>query len=205
MLTTRGFSGRGKPQGRVADRLPPGQHLTTDFPVLTAGPTPHTALEKWTLALQHSGRPLVKWNWAEFEALPQTEIKTDIHCVTKWTKLDTRWRGVTFDDLLEAAGADVSPSMFVMAHCDGGYTTNLPVADLIAGKAMVATHFEGSPLTPAHGGPARLLVPHLYFWKSAKWVRRLHFLEADQAGFWESLGYHIYGDPWREQRYTGAA
>ena len=205
MLITRGFKGRGLPEGDHADRVPPGQHVEEDFPVLTAGPTPRTPLDQWTLALQQGGRLLAKWSWAEFGALPQTEIKTDIHCVTKWTKLDTRWRGVSFDDLLQAAGPEVAPSDFLLAHCDGGYTTNVPVADLIDGKAMVATHFDGEPLTPAHGGPARLLVPHLYFWKSAKWVRRLHFIETNEPGFWESLGYHIRGDPWREQRYAGDA
>ena len=203
MRITRGFKGKGPPQDDRADRLPPGQHLEEDFPVLTAGATQRTPLDQWTLVLQHDGRLLAKWSWAEFGALPQTEIRTDIHCVTKWSKLDTRWRGVTFDDLLLAAGLTASPSHFVMAHCDGGYSTNLPVADLISGKAMVATHFDGEPLTPAHGGPARVLVPHLYFWKSAKWVRRLQFIEKNEPGFWESLGYHLYADPWREQRYKG--
>jgi DMSO/TMAO reductase YedYZ molybdopterin-dependent catalytic subunit len=205
MLTTRGFKGRPRPTGASADRLPPGQYLERAFPVLTAGPTPHTPLEQWTLALQRDGHILKHWDWTQFGSLPQTEITTDIHCVTKWTKLDTIWRGVTFDDLLRAADLSTSPTMFVMAHCDGGYTTNLPVADLIDGKAMVATHFDGDPLAAAHGGPARLLVPHLYFWKSAKWVRALHFIEADRKGFWEGLGYHMYGNPWREQRYTGDA
>jgi DMSO/TMAO reductase YedYZ molybdopterin-dependent catalytic subunit len=153
--------------------------------------------------MQLAGRLLATWSWREFERLPQTEITTDIHCVTKWTKFDTRWRGVAFDDLLRAAGLDESPTGFVMVHCDGGYSTNLPVADLIAGQAMIATHFDDLPLAPSHGGPARLLVPHLYFWKSAKWIRRIAFREQDSPGFWESAGYHIYGDPWREQRYEG--
>jgi DMSO/TMAO reductase YedYZ molybdopterin-dependent catalytic subunit len=131
------------------------------------------------------------------------EITADIHCVTKWSKLDTRWRGVTFDDLIKAAGLMEASAPFVHAYCDGGYTTNLPVNDVTQGKAMVATHFDGLPLLPSHGGPARLLVPHLYFWKSAKWVRRIAFRETDTPGFWESLGYHNYGDPWREQRYEG--
>ena len=205
MAITRGFQGRPRQQGADGDRLPPGQHLERGFPVLTAGPTPHTPLDRWTLALQHDGNILSHWDWPQFGALPQTELRTDIHCVTKWTKLDTVWQGVTFDDLLAAAGLEASPAAFVMAHCDGGYTTNVPVADLIDGKAMVATHFGGEPLTAAHGGPARLLVPHLYLWKSAKWVRALHFIDADRPGFWEGLGYHIYGDPWREQRYTGDA
>jgi DMSO/TMAO reductase YedYZ molybdopterin-dependent catalytic subunit len=146
---------------------------------------------------------LGKWTWAEFQQLPQKEITTDIHCVTKWTKFDTRWRGVSIDDLLHAAGLTKPPTGFVMAACDGDYTTNLAVSDLVSGRAMVATHYDDEPLPAHHGGPARLLVPHLYFWKSAKWLRRLEFQEQNNAGFWESLGYHIRGDPWREQRYTG--
>ena len=203
MLITRGFKGRGQLEGDLAGRIPPGQHLETGFPVLTAGPTPHTSKERWSLSMQVENNLLSTWNWAQFEDLPQTELRADIHCVTKWTKLDTRWRGVTIEDLLRAAGQEAPPAAFLIAHCDGGYTTNLPVADLIDGKAMVATHLEGEPLAPAHGGPARLLVPHLYFWKSAKWLRRLRFVDVERPGFWESLGYHIYGDPWREQRYTG--
>jgi DMSO/TMAO reductase YedYZ molybdopterin-dependent catalytic subunit len=120
---------------------------------------------------------LATWGWDEFGALPQTEIKADIHCVTKWSKLDTNWRGVSFDDLLQAAGLETAPTGFLMAHCDGGYTTNVPVADLVGDKGMIATHFGELPLTPTHGGPARLLVPHLYFWKSAKWVRELRFMK----------------------------
>ena len=203
MAVTRGFTGRGALQGPNAGRIPPGQYQEAGFPVLTAGPTQHTALDAWSLSLTHGRERLASWSWAEFNALPQTELTTDIHCVTKWTKLDTRWRGVTFDDLLRAAGLGAAPTAFVMARSDGDYTTNVPVADLVNGKAMVATHFEGEPLPAAHGGPARLLVPHLYFWKSAKWVRELHFIDSDRPGFWEALGYHIYGDPWREQRYSG--
>jgi DMSO/TMAO reductase YedYZ molybdopterin-dependent catalytic subunit len=146
---------------------------------------------------------LGRWNWQQFIALPQTDYVVDIHCVTKWSKLDTRWRGVTLNHLMESAGIPAPPQPFVMAHCDGGYTTNLPVADLLRGGAMVATHFNGAPLPEVHGGPSRLLVPHLYFWKSAKWLRRLVFIETNTPGFWESLGYHLYGDPWREQRYSG--
>jgi DMSO/TMAO reductase YedYZ molybdopterin-dependent catalytic subunit len=201
MAITRGFS--GKRRGASINRVPPGQHVTEDFPVLSAGPTPRAALESWSLALENAGQLLARWSWAEFEALPQTERATDIHCVTKWSKLGTRWRGVTFDDLMAAAGLSSPPTGYVMAHCDGGYTTNLPIADLLEGKAMVATQFDGLPLPAAHGGPARLLVPHLYFWKSAKWVRRLEFMQLNSPGFWESRGYHIYGDPWREQRYSG--
>ena len=203
MPITRGFRGKGRADAATRDRVPPGQFVTSDFPILTAGPTQRTALDDWTLSLQFGGKLLARWDWKEFEALPQTEIKTDIHCVTKWSKLDTRWRGVTIDDLLQAAGLTEPPAGFVMAHCDGGYSTNYAIADLIDGHAMVATHYEDSPLLPSHGGPARMLVPHLYFWKSAKWVRRLAFQEQNVPGFWESLGYHIRGDPWREQRYSG--
>lgn len=203
MLITRGFRSKERNRGPDADRVPPGQSVTIDFPVLTAGPTPRTPLTEWSFALREGDRVLAEWLWDDFEKLPQTEVKVDIHCVTKWSKLDTSWRGVTFDDLLGAAGLDDSPTPFVMAHCDGGYTTNVPVADLIKGRAMIATHYEDLPILPSHGGPARLLVPHLYFWKSAKWVRTLDFIDRDRAGFWEGLGYHNYGDPWREQRYAG--
>ena len=199
---SRGFRGR-RQSPDLAARVPPGQHVTSDFPVLSAGPTPQTDLENWSFALQDGDKPIAEWTWQMFGALPQTELKTDIHCVTTWSKFDTKWRGVTFDDLLAATGLDEPPGAFVMAHCDGGYTTNVPVEDLSDGKAMIATHYDGEPIPPEHGGPARLLVPHLYFWKSAKWVRSLHFMETDAPGFWEQLGYHIYGDPWREQRYDG--
>ena len=201
---SRGFRGRRGGAGATAvARVPPGQHVTADFPVLSAGPTPRTRLEDWSFALQHGGSLLAKWSWEEFQALPRTRATVDIHCVTKWSKLDTEWEGVTVDALLAAAGLDAPPAPFAMLHCDGGYTTNLPLADLLGGKGMVALRHAGAPLAPEHGGPARLLVPHLYFWKSAKWVRRLRFMERDAPGFWESLGYHLYGDPWREQRYEG--
>jgi DMSO/TMAO reductase YedYZ molybdopterin-dependent catalytic subunit len=133
-------------------------------------------LESWSFALQDGGALLRKWNWEEFEALPQTQVTVDIHCVTTWSKLDTHWQGVTIDALLAAAGVSEPPKPFVMVHCDSGYTTNVPLADLLDGKAMIATRYEGKPLSPEHGGPARLLVPHLYFWKSAKWVRRMRFM-----------------------------
>jgi len=199
---SRGFRARKGPAG-PANRVPPGQHLVNDFPVLSAGPTPQTSLAGWSFALEHGASPLAAWTWGQFEALPQTTIKVDIHCVTTWSKLDTTWQGVTIDTLLEAAGLSEPPDLYTMIHCDGGYTTNVPVADLLDGKAMVATRYEGRPLAAEHGGPARLLVPHLYFWKSAKWARSLQFIAQDEPGFWESLGYHIYGDPWREQRYAG--
>jgi len=199
---SRGFKST-RQERTPQDRLPPGQYVTVDFPVLSAGPTPRLDVRNWSFALQLGGSLLGKWSWGEFEMLPQTMIKSDIHCVTKWSKLDTRWQGVTFDDLLTAAGISEPPEAYVMAHSDGGYTTNVPVADLLNGKGMIATRYEGQPLPPVHGGPARLLVPHLYFWKSAKWIRRLRFMSRDERGFWESHGYHNYGDPWQEQRYDG--
>jgi DMSO/TMAO reductase YedYZ molybdopterin-dependent catalytic subunit len=198
---TPGFRPRRHERG-LGDRIPPGQHLTPDFPVLSAGPTPHIKPETWSLTLEAGASGSHRWTWAEFEALPQTKVRVDIHCVTKWSKLDTEWQGVTFDDLLQAAGLSEPPAAYVMAESQGGYTTNLPVADLMAG-AMVATRYDGAPLEPAHGGPARLLVPHLYFWKSAKWLTGLRFMSTDQRGFWEARGYHNYGDPWQEQRYDG--
>jgi DMSO/TMAO reductase YedYZ molybdopterin-dependent catalytic subunit len=160
-------------------------------------------LANWSLVLEDpKRREMFRCSWTELLALPATELKVDIHCVTKWSKLDTTWKGVSFDTLLAAAGGE-PPSQWVMAYCEGDYTTNVPVADLRGGKGMVAYEYDGQPLAPEHGGPARLLVPHLYFWKSAKWVRRLRFLNADTPGFWESHGYHLYGDPWKEQRYDG--
>jgi len=192
---SRGF--RRKREAAPADRVPPGQYVTRDFPVLSAGPTPHTALSKWTFSID-GGREPKSWTWEEFRALPTETLTTDIHCVTRWSKLDTHWEGVSLDVLLGAVEYDAG---YVLAFSDGGYTTNVPVADLLGGKAWVA--FNYAPLGAEHGGPARLLVPHLYFWKSAKWVRRLQLRDTDVPGFWENYGYHIYGDPWREQRYAG--
>jgi DMSO/TMAO reductase YedYZ molybdopterin-dependent catalytic subunit len=199
-MVTRGFTGR-RPPAELADRLPPGQSLTSDFPVLSAGPTPHIDTRNWTFGLKVGPKPIKKWTWNEFNALPQTKMTRDIHCVTKWSKFDTPWQGVLIDDILADAGI-AAPTAFTLAHSYDGYSTNVPYADLTDGKAMVATRYEGQPLHVEHGGPARLLVPHLYFWKSAKWINGLQFTEKDTAGFWELRGYHIYGDPWREQRFT---
>jgi DMSO/TMAO reductase YedYZ molybdopterin-dependent catalytic subunit len=202
-FVSRGFRGRGRPRATAA-RLPPGQYETPDFPVLSAGPTPRTPVATWDFLLRGADGPAARWTWDEFQALPHETVNTDIHCVTKWSKLDTIWEGVSLDTLLaEAAVRGVKSAPYVLAVSDGGYTTNLPLADVAGGKAWVAVKYQGVPLTPEHGGPARLLVPHLYFWKSAKWVRQLRFIEHDKAGFWESFGYHNYGDPWREQRYSG--
>jgi DMSO/TMAO reductase YedYZ molybdopterin-dependent catalytic subunit len=164
----------------------------------------HTSLATWNFTVGGPDAPAARWTWDEFQALPHETITTDIHCVTKWSKLDTVWEGVPLDALLaEAATRGVRSAPYVLAISDGGYTTNLPLADLSGGKAWVAVKYNGAPLAPEHGGPSRLLVPHLYFWKSAKWLRELRFMEHDRSGFWESLGYHNYGDPWREQRYSG--
>ncbi len=202
-LISRGFRGR-RPDNEASRRLPPGQYETRDFPVLSAGPTPHTALATWDFVLRAVDGKTTRWTWDELNALPRTQLTTDIHCVTKWSRFGTQWEGVSIDTLLaEAAKRGLGTAPYTMAVSDGGYTTNVPLADLMSGKGMVAFLYDGAPLDPEHGGPARLLVPHLYFWKSAKWVRELRFMERDQPGFWESLGYHIYGDPWREQRYTG--
>jgi DMSO/TMAO reductase YedYZ molybdopterin-dependent catalytic subunit len=194
---SRGFRSR-RPQADPT-RLPPGQYLTTDFPVLSAGPTPHTPLDEWTFEIDGEVEKLA-WSWEEFLALPAETPTVDIHCVTKWSKLDTMWKGVSVDTLLAGVETDAG---YVSAWCDGGYTTNLPLEDVTDGKAWVAYEFGGAPLEPEHGGPARLLVPRLYFWKSAKWVRGLHLTPTDEPGFWETYGYHNHGDPWLEQRYQG--
>ena len=184
----------------MAERLPPGQYLEQGFPVLSAGPTPHTPLERWDFTLDGDIEQPRRWTWNEIRALPRESITADIHCVTKWSKLDTHWEGVAIDTLL--AGVETS-ARYVVAFCDGGYTTNLPLDAVTGGKAWIVYAYEGQPIAPAHGGPARLLVPQRYLWKSAKWVRGLHLVKHDQRGFWESLGYHNDGDPWKEQRYTG--
>ena len=156
-------------------------------------------LDDWDFTIvDDRGTVAARWTWEEFRSLPAEDITVDIHCVTKWSKLGTRWTGVSVDMLLD--GIETAAD-FVLAFSDGGYTTNLPLSDVLDGKAWVAYAFDGDELEAEHGGPARLLVPHLYFWKSAKWVRGLRLLDEDEPGFWESLGYHNYGDPWREQRY----
>jgi DMSO/TMAO reductase YedYZ molybdopterin-dependent catalytic subunit len=196
---SRGFIGRRRP---VADasRVPPGQYVTRDFPVLSAGPTPHTPLSQWSFTIDGAVQESASWSWEEFTALPADEVTVDIHCVTKWSKLDTTWRGVPVDSLLENVTTDAG---YLTAWSDGGYTTNLKLDDVTDGKAWVAYEYGGEPLEAEHGGPARLLVPHLYFWKSAKWVRGITLTEDDEPGFWESYGYHNHGDPWLEQRYQG--
>jgi DMSO/TMAO reductase YedYZ molybdopterin-dependent catalytic subunit len=200
-MFTRGFRGKRPPAD--PSRIPPGQYLTDDFPVLSAGPTPRLSIDRWTFTLQGvQEQEIFRCTWSELQGLAATELTVDIHCVTKWSKLDTRWKGVSFDTLMAAAGVP-PPAPYVMAFCEGGYTTNVPVADLQGDQALLAYEYDGKPLPAEHGGPVRLFVPHLYFWKSAKWIRGLRFMETDQPGFWEENGYHLYGDPWKEQRYSG--
>jgi DMSO/TMAO reductase YedYZ molybdopterin-dependent catalytic subunit len=196
---SRGFRRRqGEPA--PADRLPPGQHVVGDFPVLSTGPTPHTPLDQWSFEIVGAVDEPSRWTWEEFRALPSETVTADIHCVTSWSKLGTSWEGVSVDTLLESVE---TAAEYVVAFCDGGYETNLPLEDVTGGRAWVAFDYDGAPLEPEHGGPARLLVPHLYLWKSAKWVRGLRLAEQDEPGFWETHGYHDRGDPWLEQRYQG--
>jgi DMSO/TMAO reductase YedYZ molybdopterin-dependent catalytic subunit len=194
---SRGFQGPRRDSSR---QLPPGQYLTSDFPVLSAGPTPRIPLDAWEFFVTTEQGESHRWSWAELTALPAESITVDVHCVTRWSKLDTVWRGVSLDTLLDDVETEAD---FALVHSYGGYSTNLPLEDLLDGQAWVAYEYDGEELAPEHGGPARLLVPHLYFWKSAKWVRGIDLMLQDSPGFWEQLGYHDYGDPWREQRYQG--
>jgi DMSO/TMAO reductase YedYZ molybdopterin-dependent catalytic subunit len=196
-IVSRGFRGRPRP---TAPDLPPGQYLVEDFPVLSAGPTPRIALDEWEFAITTETGREHRWTWAEFLELPGETPTVDIHCVTRWSKLGTSWEGVSLDTLMADVETDAD---FALVQSYGGYTTNLPLEDLLDGRAWVAHRYDGGDLPPEHGGPARLLVPHLYFWKSAKWVRGIRLMLEDQPGFWETAGYHDYGDPWREQRYQG--
>ena len=191
---TRGFTGGGRERN---PRLPPGQSLVEDWPVLSAGPTPEIATEDWSFSVA-TETGVTKWTWDELLALGVEDVTVDIHCVTHWTKLDMPWRGVSLDAIFENLETSAD---FVTVHSYGGYTTNLALDDLLDGQAWVATEAEGEPLDPEHGGPARLLVPALYFWKSAKWVRGLVMTQGDEPGFWEQNGYHMHGDPWTEERY----
>jgi DMSO/TMAO reductase YedYZ molybdopterin-dependent catalytic subunit len=195
-VISRGFTGRKR---EPHEDLPPGQYLTEDFPVLSAGPTPRIETSAWSFIVRTETGESHEWSWQQLQDLGPEEITTDIHCVTRWSKLGTSWRGVSLDKIF--ATVDTSYE-YVMASSYGGYTTNVPLVDLLDGKAWIATEFDDEPLDPEHGGPARLLVPHLYFWKSAKWVHGLRMMAKDDPGFWEQNGYNIYGDPWLEQRYS---
>lgn len=196
---SRGFTGRRReaPPGR----LPPGQYDVGDqFPVLSAGPTPHTPMADWDFTVRGQVDEVRRWTWTQFRELPRESVSVDVHCVTSWSKFDTSWEGVSVDTLLADT---VTAAEYAVAFSDGGYSTNMPLADLTDGQAWVVDTYDDQPLEPEHGAPARLLVPHLYFWKSAKWVRGLTLTLQDEPGFWETFGYHNYGDPWREQRYAG--
>jgi DMSO/TMAO reductase YedYZ molybdopterin-dependent catalytic subunit len=194
-IFTRGFSGRGRDQN---PDIPPGQYLTEDFPVLSAGPTPKIDKADWSFSITTETGAKHTWDWDQLMALKIEEVHTDIHCVTRWSKLGTTWRGVAMDTLFENIETEAT---HVMEHAYGGYTTNVPLEDLLDGKAWLAFEFEGEDLDPEHGGPARMLVPHLYFWKSTKWANGLTLMNGDEPGFWEQNGYNMYGDPWQEQRY----
>jgi DMSO/TMAO reductase YedYZ molybdopterin-dependent catalytic subunit len=196
-VISKGFHGRPRPAGH---QLPPGQYETRDFPVLSAGPTPRIDLDAWTFTIRTEAGVRHSWTWAQLTALPTENPVVDLHCVTKWSKFGTRWRGVSLDVLL---GDVETVAEYALVHAYGGYTTNLPLQDLLDGQAWIAYKYDGADLAPQHGGPARLLVPHLYLWKSAKWVRGIDLLLRDEPGFWETAGYNNYGDPWREQRYQG--
>ena len=204
MPVTRGFTGRRRPADPArAERLPPGQYdAGADWPALTAEATPQVDTERWTMTVDGLVDSPTSWTWQEIHDLPGSAYAGDIHCVTTWSKFDMTFTGVSVDTLLDAAG--VRPeAAYVLAHSTTGYTTNLPLADVTDGRAWVVWEVDGRPLPVDHGGPVRLLVPHLYFWKSAKWITRLELLERDRLGFWEANGYHDRGDPWLEQRYQG--
>lgn len=188
-------------RSRRAERnpaLPPGQHEERGFPVLSAGATPRIRRDDWRFTLTTERGQARAWTWDEMMALGPEKVDTDLHCVTSWSKLGTSWRGVSLDRFLDQVETHAP---YVLGTSYGGYTTNLPIEDVRGGKAWIAFEFDGQPLHPEHGGPARLLVPHLYLWKSAKWITSITMLDRDRAGFWESLGYHMHGDPWTEERY----
>jgi len=199
-FVSRGFTGRRRTPDELAARLPPGQYAESGFPVLTAGPTPEVSTATWRFRIDGMVAEPREWTWDEFAKLPFETVPCDIHCVTKWSKLGTSFGGVSVDTLLEG----VEPiGAYAVQWSYGGYTTNLPLQQMTAGKAWVVTEHEGEPLPREHGGPARMLVPHLYFWKSAKWIAGIRVMDHDEPGFWEQNGYNNLGDPWKEQRYWG--
>jgi len=206
-LSKRRWAGQGKFLTGLAanpemERLPPGQHLVTNWPVLDLGQQPVIRKENWRLDIVGAVENPISLNWQAFEALPESTALSDIHCVTTWSRYDNHWSGVSTHDLLNLVMPEPDAAFVLLTSYDG-YTTNLPLAGFASPDAILATHWEGSPITTEHGGPMRLVVPHLYFWKSAKWLNRIEFIKADTAGFWERNGYHMRGDPWREERYSG--
>jgi DMSO/TMAO reductase YedYZ molybdopterin-dependent catalytic subunit len=199
-VVTRGF--RGHPREGQTPRLPPGQHESKSWPVLAAEPTPRLDTDSWTFKIEGLVENPVTWSWDEIHALDGSVFTGDIHCVTTWSRLGMTFNGVSVDTLL-AVARPLSSATHVVEFSHTGYTTNLPLEDVINGKAFVVWEVDGQPLPREHGGPARMLVPHRYFWKSAKWVAGLRILDHDEPGFWEVRGYNNFADPWREQRYTG--
>ena len=197
-MVTRGFFGKNEKN----ERVPPGQYLENRFPVLSAEPTPKLDIKDWNLSIIYNNEILSKINWDILKNLPSTSIKRDIHCVTRWTKFDMNWKGVKVSTIFDELNFK-PPTDWTMIGSSTGYTTNVPLSDLILENTIISYSYEDEPITPEHGGPVRLIVPHLYFWKSAKWVDKITFLEKDTPGFWENYGYHMYGDPWKEQRYSG--
>ncbi|UVC06953.1 sulfite oxidase-like oxidoreductase [Rhizobium sp. TH2] len=191
----------GKISRPEAERLPPGQHLVKNWPVLDLGQQPHVPLDTWRLDVRGLVENQTTWSWKTFQRLEQSKKVSDIHCVTTWSRYDNEWQGVATRDLLDLV-MPKPEAHFVLLTSYDGYTTNVPLADFAAEDAILATHWEGQPITREHGGPMRLVIPHLYFWKSAKWLNRIEFIASDQAGFWERNGYSMYGDPWVEQRYS---
>ena len=197
---TRGFGGN---RAERDERLPPGQYDTgPTWPVLSVEVTPKIDLDTWTFTIDGLVEQPTTWTWAEMQAVERSVYAGAIHCVTTWSKFDMTWTGVSLDALL-AIAKPLPKAGFVLARSTTGYTTNLPLADVVGGKSWIAWEVDGAPLSPDHGGPVRMIVPHLYFWKSAKWVSGLTVMEHDQVGFWERNGYHDRGDPWLEQRYQG--
>jgi DMSO/TMAO reductase YedYZ molybdopterin-dependent catalytic subunit len=185
---------------REEHRLPPGQSLTLKWPVLHYGSVPRFDPAKWDFRVGGLVNHRIRLTWSEFNQLPTVEVRRDFHCVTRWSRFDNLWRGVALREILQRAIPD-NRANHVLVHAEQGYTANVPLADLDREDVLLATHHDGEPLTPEHGYPVRLIVPHLYAWKSVKWVRGLEFLDHDIPGFWEQNGYHNYGDPWREQRF----
>ncbi len=186
---------------KLAERLPPGQHLVKDWPVLDLGMQPQVELEDWKLKIMGAVEHPAVWDWTAFNAQPQSNFISDIHCVTTWSRCDNQWDGVSTRDLLEAV-RPLPDAKFVLLHSFDNYTTNLTLEDFAAEDSLLAHRWEGKPLTAAHGGPVRLVVPHLYFWKSAKWISKIEFIADNHPGFWEVRGYHDRGDPWAEERYS---
>jgi len=190
------------PDARRANRVPPGQSRTRKWPVLDASGAPEISLDRWKLEIRGLVARPVEWNWQEFLKLPREKVFSDFHCVTRWSRLGNLWEGVSTRELLKLAGGALSQAKYVLAYgYDGGWTTNMPLADFLSEDALVAVSHDGEPISAEHGGPARLIVPQLFAWKSAKWLSGIELLDRDQGGFWERNGYHMHGDPWSEERY----